>query len=274
MPPLTPITPDYIRVGSRFCLVTWSRLILLALALAALRLATSPAPGLPPTFDGVGSLQAVRAGTGAVLRRAASAVAGRLGVKMGGAPGSGGGAGGGAARRGIVGLMRTWCAAEANAAPPEDRAGVLPQWFPAALGTPGWPGDPAAAECDWAEKTTTDVPFRVCTFARDKDTQVSAYIHKEGHWSGWKKGLAQDMLPILNSAEAWNSVEGRTLVLDVRGHAPPPPPPPPRRARATAIFPSQLTALRLFPPPFPPDWRQPWLLHAPCGHAGLRRDCT
>jgi len=256
----SPITPDYIRVGSRFCLVTWPRLILFALLLTALRLAASPAPGQPPTFDGLGSLQAVRAGTGAVLRRAATAVAGRLGVRVPAA------AAGGAPKRRIAGLMRTWCGPEANGAPPQDHNGVLPQWNPAALGAPGWPSDPTAVGCDWAEKTTTDVPFRVCTFSREKDTQVSAYIHKEGHWSGWKKGLAQDMLPILNSAEAWSSVEGRTLVLDVRllvagrarppptrrrhhqnPHAPPPPYPPTHTPRPTRLAPiSDFT--RCWPP--------------------------
>ena len=117
----------------------------------------------------------------------------------------------GGARRALPGLMRAWCAAEA--APPTELS--QPQWSAAALGAPGWAAEEGEA-CDWAERTTTEVPFRVCTFPRSKDTQVSAYIHKEGHWSGWKKGLVQEMLPVLDSADAWNAAGGRTLVLDVR----------------------------------------------------------
>jgi hypothetical protein len=37
----------------------------------------------------------------------------------------------------------------------------------------------------------------MCTYDRAADTQVSAYIHKEGHWNGWKKEVFERMLPVL-----------------------------------------------------------------------------
>ena len=244
-PSSLPLTPDYVRLGSRFCIVSWPRLLLLALLLFTLRLASSPAPGVAPTFDGPGSLLAMREGTGAVLRRAAYAVAGRLGAAS-------------SRRRALTGLMRSWCAAEPP--PPATAYGASPpQWSAAALGAPGWAAEEGGV-CDWAARTTTELPFRVCTFPRDKDTQVSAYIHKEGHWSGWKKGLVQEMLPVLNGADAWNSAGGRTLVLDVRVVGAPSPPthtlfcPPPQAlthaASALCFSPHPaplLTPLRLAP---------------------------
>ena len=205
---MKPFTPDYIRFGSRICMVTWARLIALACFLFLLAMFFGPTA----TGDQVGEAALAlprRETTGAVLRRAAGAVVGRLKTLAGGTAGKGKGSPAGAAR---VDIMRPWCAL-----PPAASLGASQAWKPAALGTASWPaaeGDKGVA-CDWAGKTTTQVSFQVCTFSRDKDTQVSAYIHKEGHWSGWKKGMAEEFLPVLDSAEAWNAVEGRTLVLDV-----------------------------------------------------------
>ena len=201
-----PITPDYIRVGSRFCMVTWPRLAGLSVLLFLAALFFGPAS--TPPLDAPAA-PAPHETTGAVLRRAAGAVVGRLKTLAGGAVDE--------RRRGgrkfLTGIMRPWCAVAAAGA----TVGASAAWRPAALGTAPWPAQEADKEyCDWAEKTTTQVSFRVCTFARDKDTQVSAYIHKEGHWSGWKKQLAEEFLPLLDSAAAWRAVEGRTLVLDVR----------------------------------------------------------
>jgi hypothetical protein len=68
----------------------------------------------------------------------------------------------------------------------------------ATLGANGYPtADKAASVCDWKEGTSTQVPFRMCTYDRAADTQVSAYIHKEGHWNGWKKEVFERMLPVL-----------------------------------------------------------------------------
>jgi hypothetical protein len=218
---LSPITPDYIRVGSRFCLVSWPRLALASVLLFLAALFFGPSStAAPPAGSGLSGDSPLAAPvqqqetTGSVLRRAAKAVVGRLQTLAAG--GSGNGSAGGskrAAAKAALGLMRPWCRVQTPALPP---LGASQAWRPAALGTSPWPtASQGAALCDWAEKTTTQVSFRVCTFPREKDTQVSAYIHKEGHWSGWKKGLAEEFLPLLDSAAAWRAVEGRTLVLDI-----------------------------------------------------------
>jgi hypothetical protein len=145
-----------------------------------------------------------------VLRRAASAIKKKIKAIAGVKPAAGKAVSG---RKVLTGLMRPWCTASQP-----NTLGASVAWKTAALGNPGWPvAGNDTTFCDWAEKTTTDVSFKVCTFPRDLDTQVSAYIHKEGHWSGWKKGLVQEMLPVLRSGAAWKGVEGRTLVLDVSG---------------------------------------------------------
>ena len=143
-----------------------------------------------------------------VLRRAASAINKKIKAIAGVKPAAGKAVSG---RKALTGMMRPWCTASQP-----NTLGASVAWKTAALGNPGWPvAGNDTIFCDWAEKTTTDVSFKVCTFPRDLDTQVSAYIHKEGHWSGWKKGLVQEMLPVLRSGAAWKGVEGRTLVLDV-----------------------------------------------------------
>ena len=275
---MKPFTPDYIRFGSRICMVTWARLIALACFLFLLAMFFGPTASGDQVGEAALALPR-RETTGAVLRRAAGAVVGRLKTLAGGAAGKGKGGTAGAAR---VDIMRPWCAL-----PPAASLSASQAWKPAALGTASWPaaeGDKGVA-CDWAGKTTTQVSFQVCTFSRDKDTQVSAYIHKEGHWSGWKKGMAEEFLPLLDSAEAWNAVEGRTLVLDVSQckwagpfcakklccHV---------GARKCSALPSSsffaltthlsLARISTFGCV---DWRKPWVLHAACGDTGVRCVC-
>jgi hypothetical protein len=51
--------------------------------------------------------------------------------------------------------------------------------------------------CTWLSNTTTLVSFKVCTFDPQVDTQISYYVHKDGHWDGSKKEMMESMLPIL-----------------------------------------------------------------------------
>ena len=202
----TPITPDYVRMGSRICMVTWKRLFLVAFFCFLLVLIAGPSGVSHTTPDDLDSPNLSVPAPPSVLRRAASAVSKKLksiaGVKTSKA----------STKKAIPGVMRPWCAP-----PPANTLGAAASWKPASLGSKDWPAPGEDSTfCDWADKTTTDVSFRVCTFPRETDTQVSAYIHKEGHWSGWKKSLVQEMLPIISSGETWSKISGRTLVLDVR----------------------------------------------------------
>jgi hypothetical protein len=52
----------------------------------------------------------------------------------------------------------------------------------------------------------------MCTFDRTVDTQVSAYIHKEGYWSGSKKEIFERILPDIRNEKP---EDGRTLTIDV-----------------------------------------------------------
>lgn len=96
------------------------------------------------------------------------------------------------------------------------RSGVMSgdKWHPAHLDTPGYPalssGD--STYCDWKDKTETEVPFRLCTFDRKEDTQVSAYIHKEGVWAPYKRELMERALPVVHPDMP---MPGRTLVIDI-----------------------------------------------------------
>lgn len=90
----------------------------------------------------------------------------------------------------------------------------LDKWHPAYLGKPEYPHVDANSNefCDWKEKTETEVPFRMCTFDRAIDTQVSAYIHKEGFWAPYKKELMERALPIVHPDMP---MPDRTLVIDI-----------------------------------------------------------
>lgn len=74
------------------------------------------------------------------------------------------------------------------------------QWHLATLGAAGYPLASESDEyCDWTgeHSSATEVSFKMCTFPRDQDTQVSAYVHREGHWNAWKKEVFERMLPVL-----------------------------------------------------------------------------
>ena len=101
----------------------------------------------------------------------------------------------------------------------------LSKWKPVCLncedtttvGGGDWPNDDGVGKsyCDWLEKTTTQIPFRMCTFDRNVDTQISAYLHKEGAWNTWKKGIVEEILPRLREGATITDPTIRTIVLDI-----------------------------------------------------------
>lgn len=102
----------------------------------------------------------------------------------------------------------------------------LSKWKPVCLncedsssngGGGDWPNDDGIGKtyCDWLEKTTTQIPFRMCTFDRNVDTQISAYLHKEGAWNIWKKGIIEEILPRLREGATVTDPTVRTIVIDI-----------------------------------------------------------
>lgn len=112
-----------------------------------------------------------------------------------------------APRKALAGLMRSFCT------PRSPAGGRIPDtaWLPVRAGE----GETADALCDWAATNKAAVPFRTCTYPRAQDTQVSTYIHREGYWNEWRMKLVEDMLPLLDSEDAWHLADGRTLTIDV-----------------------------------------------------------
>ena len=57
-----------------------------------------------------------------------------------------------------------------------------------------------------------ELPFSMCTFERETDTQISALIHREGAWQPGKRDLFESILPRVNEMM---ELPERTMVIDV-----------------------------------------------------------
>ena len=200
-----PVIPDYIRCGSALYYVTWPRLVTVCVAALLLAVGFSELQEHMPVESELSSDRAsYGAGGGAPPRYDGGGIRGLLGkaasrlVKGGG---GGGGKGGAAADRPPV--MPSWC---------KNKHGslyFLEKWKLAFLseGSKDYPltdaGRPDAADadaagatdgagqklCDWvpATKMQVEFPFSLCTFDRTVDTQVSAFVHKDGVWNNGKR---------------------------------------------------------------------------------------
>lgn len=95
------------------------------------------------------------------------------------------------------------------------------KWNPAFLGAPGYPDEDSedATYCDWVSETKTLISFPMCTFNINSDTQVSAVLHREGYWNGWKMEMVEKALPPLNDV-AERVPAGMDKPLPARGKDP------------------------------------------------------
>jgi FkbM family methyltransferase len=197
-----PAQPDYVRCGSTVHFLTWPRLLAWCVGL------TLAVVGLTSYQDLPLSSSSSRGGTldlpASLLRDPSSSLsasppdaARRASLKRTLKPGE---------------VMRGFCASRASTY-------YLSKWRLAFLGGDGLPSDGEAADhCDWLAATTTQVPFKMCTFDRKVDTQISTWLHKDGVWNGWKKGVVEEMLPTLSHGTPGGGtapIVGRTLVIDV-----------------------------------------------------------
>ena len=89
----------------------------------------------------------------------------------------------------------------------------LDTWHLAKLGNSGWPTvDEEKNFCDWKENIVAEFPFRLCTFDRAVDTQISAYIHRDGWWNANKRNILEKLLPRVNEVM---DLPERTLMIDI-----------------------------------------------------------
>lgn len=195
------LTPDYIRLGNRVCVVTWARLLSITGIFLFWGLMSSSSSSESDSIVGLSRVAGGGLGGGMLSRVVARVTR----------------VGGGGKRRGstkganvpLSGLMRTFCAAKTASA--TSTISSSSSWSP----TRASAGVTAENDCDWSDTNKAAVPFRTCTFPRAEDSQVSAYVHREGYWNEWRMKIVEDMLPIIDSEEAWNLAEGRTLTIDV-----------------------------------------------------------
>lgn len=204
------VAPDHVRCGSRLYAITWARLVAIAvLVLTAVLLVTAASESAAARAAAVATPPDATAPRRGVASSSSSSNSGglRRGNEVSGgavvvdAPAAGAGAPPPA-------VMPRFC--EAHAA-----TYFLDKWKLARLGATGWPSAAAAeAACSWREATATEVPFRMCTFDPTVDTQVSAFIHKDGFWNDAKRRALERVLPILGSAA--DPFPDRTMFIDVR----------------------------------------------------------
>ena len=205
-------TPDHVRCGSSLFYATWQRVLLAGLAcVLACVLLTTFFVGFPggdpplPLSDEPASPAAAPAGDVLVRRYAPPGEGAR--------PASRGSAGGGVlagffARRGGGGLR----AAGAGAAgagggvvpafcDAPHRVYYLDEWHLAVLGSAEYPraAGGGAALCEWRERTVCERPFRMCTYARDVDTQISKAVQVDGWWNAAKLRQLEKALPLLTA---------------------------------------------------------------------------
>ena len=191
------LTPDYIRLGNRVCVVTWFRLC--ALTGVCIFWVLMSSGGISSENDSLVGLSRVAGGGlgGGMLSRVVARVT-RVGGKRRRSSAA-------SANAPLTGLMRTFCTARSASSPSTS------SWSP----TRASAGVTAEKDCDWSDTNKAAVPFRTCTFPRAEDSQVSAYVHREGYWNEWRMKIVEDMLPIMDSEDAWSLAEGRTLTIDV-----------------------------------------------------------
>lgn len=182
--------PDHLRCGSRLYYVTWPRLLICSVMALAVTLLWSALLTLFPAVT-AGGLEPASA-FGGPLSSGISA-ADRVAVPRAPSRQTAGGAPRAAARPATSPApVSSFCEAR-----PGGR--VARKWQLATLGSSGLPpASEAAKHCDWQEHTSAQVAWRHCTYARAVDTQVSAYIHKEGFWNGWKRDMWERLLPVLD----------------------------------------------------------------------------
>lgn len=206
------LSPDYVRIGQHVWFLTWGRLVALAVAATVAVLVLSAADdALAAPGQGLLALDTDGAATtsSSNLRRIASGDSTRIASSK---SVSGSSKSSTSTRKGRIiktGVMPSFCAARGSTY-------FLEKWKLAYLGSSEFPMSPSddAQYCDWmGADTKTAVPFRMCTYDKAVDTQISAYLHKEGAWNPSKRDIVQDALPILNKAGADPSA--RTLVLDI-----------------------------------------------------------
>jgi len=204
----SPVIPDYVRCGSALYYLTWPRLVtvclgalLLTVGLSELqehmpveselssdRVSYGAGGGAPPRYDG--------GGIRGLLGKAAS----RLGGKGGGGKGGGGRVkpsvmpAGCKTKHGSLYFLEKWKLAhlsEGSRDYPLTDAGRPDGRGEAATEAGEHANKDAAGQmlCDWvpATKMKVEYPFSLCTFDRTVDTQVSAYVHKDGVWNNGKR---------------------------------------------------------------------------------------
>lgn len=208
----TMYTPDYVRCGSSVYIVTWPRLIVWSLLISSGALMLSAYDEFVWSNDDIVPAQIVTRGGHTSdpddMSLSASAAASK---PLNAAPKL--------KKTRNTGLMHSWCTARSSTY-------YLSKWKLASLGATsgstgassadGWPSESQDQQyCDWLEATSTEVKFRMCTYDRTADTQISAYIHKEGFWNNWKRGLVEEMLPRIREGTEGKLLNGRILVLDL-----------------------------------------------------------
>ena len=200
------LTPDYIRLGNRVCVVTWFRLLSITGIFIFWGLMSSSSSNASESDSIVGLSRVIGGGLGGGMLSRVVARVTRVG-------GSGGKRRGRSASANVPlsGLMRTFCTAKTASSAFSSSPSSSSSWSP----TRASAGVTAEKDCDWSDTNKAAVPFRTCTFPRAEDSQVSAYVHREGYWNEWRMKIVEDMLPIIDSEEAWNVAEGRTLTIDV-----------------------------------------------------------
>lgn len=175
--------PDHLRVGAELYYLTWPRVVTVCVgALLAVMLLTSAPEYLADDpmddFEAYRQLAAAQAGSNTVdLARlphekfeAVSKIR-KARRTRGKRKAASGGAGAG------DGVVPAFCEAKRS-------RGATATWHRAVLGSGEYPAYSDEADyCSWKPETATAVPFKMCTFDPAVDNQISAFIHREGHWS-------------------------------------------------------------------------------------------
>lgn len=244
-----PQIPDYVRCGPAIYYVTWLRLVTVCLAVLLVVVGLSEIQEHLPVESDLASdkvsysadaAAASAGGAGSGLRGLLGKAASRLTAGHGAEKKKA------SNRNRLKGLdsvdngkqvarpsvMPSWCK-------PSGSLYYLDKWHLAHFGAEGYAegntkytggkdsaGDSSkdnvdstgAMLCDWLEygENKAEFPFRLCTFDRAVDTQISTYIHKDGVWNGGKKDLLELLLPRVN--EMMDMPE-RTMVIDVSADA-------------------------------------------------------